>query len=340
MPGVKQNKIRRAGPISNRHERIFKRGSLMTIEGETIPEMYIIKRGKVKMIRQEGEQSVILAVLGPGAVLGELSLLDNQPSNATAVVLEETAVTTINKAIFDATVSRLPSWLVKVIKVVVKRLGDTTNMNRDDLIRNNIGGVINILLGMSENRPHEIEELPAVDLMKLKENVFDAIGLPSSETDKIILLLIIKEMVLLKSGQEGREYVCLINIPILKLYMEYFILKQKGASLPGTALSDSAFSMLELIKKAGEEKGKKQGSKIYLTKPVLELELERSGSGKYLDPDILDELQESGVAGYEELAVKTGHGTHKQVSVFIDTAKAAKALLVKEWIETFNDDQV
>ncbi|MFW5830114.1 MAG: cyclic nucleotide-binding domain-containing protein [Planctomycetota bacterium] len=46
--------------------------------------MYIVRSGKVRVLKQEAGATIELGVLGPGSVLGELSLLNKEPSTATA----------------------------------------------------------------------------------------------------------------------------------------------------------------------------------------------------------------------------------------------------------------
>ena len=68
--------------LANRYERKFRRGTLIFIEGELSTEMLILRTGSVRILKQEGENTFELAILGPGSVLGELSLLDHQPRGA------------------------------------------------------------------------------------------------------------------------------------------------------------------------------------------------------------------------------------------------------------------
>src|SRR5688572_4117798 len=59
------------------HRRIFEAGrNVMTIEqpGEAV---YIILHGTVKVHIEQGERDVILAILGTGDMLGEMSLIDS-----------------------------------------------------------------------------------------------------------------------------------------------------------------------------------------------------------------------------------------------------------------------
>jgi CRP/FNR family cyclic AMP-dependent transcriptional regulator len=75
------------------HRRIFEAGrNVMTIEqpGEAV---YIILHGTVKIHIEQGERDVILAILGTGDLLGEMSLIDSVGRSASAVALESSLFT-------------------------------------------------------------------------------------------------------------------------------------------------------------------------------------------------------------------------------------------------------
>ena len=121
----------------------------MFIEGETSTEMYILRSGKVRIFKQEGDNTIELAVSGPGSVLGELSLLDHQPRGATGQVVEEVVATIIDEDLFKRTLTAIPPWLTSVIIVVVKRLRDTMQKNSDDIVHKSVAGTIKVLLLLS-----------------------------------------------------------------------------------------------------------------------------------------------------------------------------------------------
>lgn len=71
----------------------FESGQKVCEEGEPGEALYIIDRGKVKVSKHTaGDFQGDLAVLGPGSVVGEMSLLDGQPCSATAIAVDEAAV--------------------------------------------------------------------------------------------------------------------------------------------------------------------------------------------------------------------------------------------------------
>jgi CRP/FNR family transcriptional regulator, cyclic AMP receptor protein len=56
-------------------------GTALTVENEPGRQAFIIAEGEAEVIRA----GAVVAELGPGALVGEMSLLDNQPRSATVV---------------------------------------------------------------------------------------------------------------------------------------------------------------------------------------------------------------------------------------------------------------
>jgi CRP-like cAMP-binding protein len=174
--------------ITQRNEKTFKRGGLMFIEGETSTEMYILRSGKVRILKQEGDNTIELAVLGPGAVLGELSLLDHQPRGATGQVLEEVVATVIDEDLFVRTLARVPPWLTNIIKLVVKRLRDTMKKTGDDVVHKSVAGAIKVLLLLSNSEGFQKEDMPCAWRLPGPRNwLYATIGLGSLEAENVLL---------------------------------------------------------------------------------------------------------------------------------------------------------
>jgi selenocysteine lyase/cysteine desulfurase len=67
-------------------------GEVLFAEGERARAAYVVLRGTVEVSRERPDRHVRLATLGPGRLLGELSLLDGGPRTATCGALEPTVV--------------------------------------------------------------------------------------------------------------------------------------------------------------------------------------------------------------------------------------------------------
>ena len=70
----------------------FERDEILIREGDPIHEMYIIKSGSVRVMRQVNGREVELATMGAGEVLGILGVVEGKPQYATLRALEPTVV--------------------------------------------------------------------------------------------------------------------------------------------------------------------------------------------------------------------------------------------------------
>ena len=86
-------------------------------QGDYGEEMYIIKRGKVQVLRDFS----ILAVLEDNAFFGEMALVSEEPRNATIKAVEETECLVLSKPHFRELLESKPSIAEAVSYEVVKR---------------------------------------------------------------------------------------------------------------------------------------------------------------------------------------------------------------------------
>jgi len=94
--------------------------------------MYVILSGKVELSKKNaaGEDEVFMT-LGPGAILGEMSLFEQQKRSASAVVKEYSELLVMPKYNFDRMLQSRPNEAIKIllnfIKILSQRLRETTN---------------------------------------------------------------------------------------------------------------------------------------------------------------------------------------------------------------------
>lgn len=95
-------------------------------EGEETSEMYFILSGSVKIMKSAGNgKNLVLAELGPGAMIGEMSLISGRPRSATAQAITEVKVKVITKDIFQKSAAGVPAWAMCIAKVLIERLRQT-----------------------------------------------------------------------------------------------------------------------------------------------------------------------------------------------------------------------
>lgn len=92
----------------------FAKDAVLIREGDPIHEIYILKSGRVRALRNINGREVELAVLGPGEALGILGLAEGKPQYATLRALEPTLIyrMTMPQLMESAGGSELPVSLV------------------------------------------------------------------------------------------------------------------------------------------------------------------------------------------------------------------------------------
>lgn len=80
----------------------FRRGTVIFREGSESASVIIVRSGRVKVSSNTASgNEVVLAVRGPGALLGELSAVDGGPRSATVTALETVTALAIPSAEFE-----------------------------------------------------------------------------------------------------------------------------------------------------------------------------------------------------------------------------------------------
>jgi len=105
------------------NRRIFAADSYLLKEGERCESAYLIMDGKVEIrLSDLGDNPLILAVMGKGDIVGEMSLIDNNPHMASAIALEKTEVITLSANEFKELIDAMDPVTRGILKILVKRI--------------------------------------------------------------------------------------------------------------------------------------------------------------------------------------------------------------------------
>ena len=112
----------------------YKNGDIVFSENSECDGMYIIDSGRVRVYKTVGEGSnkkeIELCTLGPKAMFGEMAMIDENRRSASVQAIEPTACTVISKKVFEDQLSRIPVWMVNLIKILVMRLRESNERLR------------------------------------------------------------------------------------------------------------------------------------------------------------------------------------------------------------------
>ena len=99
---------------------------ILFLAGDAADGCYRVEEGllKVTMVSHSGTER-ILAFLGPGAIVGELSVIDGLPRSASVAAVRDTALSFLSRAAFEEFVQKHPEIYKSLVIVIARRLRDT-----------------------------------------------------------------------------------------------------------------------------------------------------------------------------------------------------------------------
>jgi CRP-like cAMP-binding protein len=95
-------------------------GTLIVDQGQTGREAFIVVEGEVE-VKRNGRR---VASLGPGAIVGELSLLDHGPRTATATCETDCTLLVIDSRRFTGVLDAVPAISHKLLATLATRIRD------------------------------------------------------------------------------------------------------------------------------------------------------------------------------------------------------------------------
>ncbi|RBM22416.1 Crp/Fnr family transcriptional regulator [Streptomyces sp. PT12] len=112
--------------------RVWERGEAVVSEGAPSTDVVLIEAGLVKITTDlENGYTSVLAVRGPGELLGELSCLDGMPRSATATALEQVRGTVVPGERFRRLLSAHGALALAVLRSVAARLRDSDRLRAE-----------------------------------------------------------------------------------------------------------------------------------------------------------------------------------------------------------------
>jgi CRP-like cAMP-binding protein len=133
--------------------RTYPKDTMIFSEAQPGQELYIIQRGSVKITKIVNNNEVLLALLKPGDIFGEMSLLEDRPRSASAIAYEDSALLAVNKVNFKRMVSSQPQIITKLTQLLSERIWFIYKQLANTQIKDNLGKLYDaMLIQLEKNR--------------------------------------------------------------------------------------------------------------------------------------------------------------------------------------------
>ncbi len=102
--------------------KVLKKSEYLFREGDPSVAMYVIKTGKLGILKSKGNSEITLAELGPGDMVGEMAFFDQKPRSASARALADTTVIELPFKALNAQFKTFPEWSKAIMRTVNNHL--------------------------------------------------------------------------------------------------------------------------------------------------------------------------------------------------------------------------
>ncbi|MDR3173153.1 MAG: Crp/Fnr family transcriptional regulator [Treponema sp.] len=126
--------------------RDYQKDSMIFSEGENGDELYMIKKGSVKIVKIVDNNEVLLAVLKAGDIFGEMALLESKPRAASAVAYADCQVLAVNRTNFERMIVEEPQIIARLTTLLAERIWSIYKQLANTLITNPLGRLYDALL--------------------------------------------------------------------------------------------------------------------------------------------------------------------------------------------------
>ena len=210
-PELSQSLFAKARPLSLQADQT------LFVAGDEGDGCYRVEEGLLKAsIAAPAGGERILAVLGPGAVVGELSMIDGGPRSASVTALRDSKLSFVGRTAFEAFGQSRPDLYRHVATLLARRLRDTDNA----LVATNFlsvkGRVARALLSLADAFGRDLDQGRILIRQKVSQSDLAAMaGIARENVSRVLHDWTSRSVVSRLAG-----YYCLENVAALKREFE------------------------------------------------------------------------------------------------------------------------
>ena len=151
--------------LQSSQPKVHKTRASIFHEGDDGGSMLMVLSGQIKIstIAANGKECV-LAFMGPGDVIGEITLLDGGARTASAQAMEQSRVLELTRQTFIRTLEQNPPTALKIIEILCKRLRATNAMVEDASLLAAAPRLARTLLRLASTNGVDVEDGVKIDL--------------------------------------------------------------------------------------------------------------------------------------------------------------------------------
>jgi len=158
-------------------ERQYQRDDYIFLDGEAPEALYLVKTGKVKVLRHSTDgKDVVLRVVSTGQLLGSVAIFDGGGYPGTAQVIEDCTVLVIARNDCLTLVTRYPVFALAVIADMGNRLRSSAEQIRSLAVERVEQRIARVLLKLGISAGSDSPEGRVIEMSLTRQDVADMTG--------------------------------------------------------------------------------------------------------------------------------------------------------------------
>jgi len=161
--------------------RTYPKDAMVFTESQPGQELYIIQKGSVKITKIVNDNEVLLALLKPGDIFGEMSILEDKPRSASAIAYEDSVLLAVNKVNFKRMVATQPQIITRLTQLLSERIWFIYKQLANTQLSNPLGRLYDALLIQLEKVRVSLNPGETYTFDFGPKELINLVGLPKSE---------------------------------------------------------------------------------------------------------------------------------------------------------------
>jgi CRP-like cAMP-binding protein len=192
--------------------RRFRTGAALFHEGDDSDWIGLVVKGRVKVscYGADGRERLV-AVIGPGELLGELSAIDGEPRSATATALEPLDVHVLTADEFVTLLEQNPGAALGILRSVIGRLRDSDKRRVEFGALDTVGRVAGLIVELAERYGEETDGAIHIHLPLSQEELAGWAGASREAVVKALRQLRSRGWI-----ETGRREIRVLDLPALE----------------------------------------------------------------------------------------------------------------------------
>ncbi len=201
-------------------ERQLQPGDVLFNEGDRGETMYLIRNGRIKIIKGKGDEEKTLAVLKEGDFFGEMAIIDGSPRSAGAVAVTPVSLLVIDKESFKEKLHENP-LIEYVLETLTRRLRTADEQIRLLTIKSEERRVLAHIITKAKETGRQTDAGTEVSPFSL-ESLANITGIAEQKVRDYVNKLVQVNLVILRDNA-----LVIRGISDLDDYLRYIALKEK-----------------------------------------------------------------------------------------------------------------